>query len=84
MTMRNDAEERVLGQQQRHARLARAGRKRKPAPVRLIHQRGQVFAGQGQRRVRSLVARGDLVVGDDAVDQHVGDAVDGRHQNARA
>ena len=39
---RDDAEERVLGEQQRHARLARAGRERKAAPVRLIHQRGQV------------------------------------------
>ncbi len=56
--------------------------KRKAAPVRLVHQRRQIFAGDRQRGVRSLVARRNLVVGNHAVDQHVGDAVDRGHQDA--
>ena len=48
---------------------------------RLVHQRGQVFAGEGQRGVGTFVAGRDVVVGDDAVDQHIGDAVDGGDQH---
>ena len=78
---RHHAEQRILEQHQRDARLRRAGGKREAAPVRLVHQGGQVLADQRQRGVGALVAGRDVVLGDHAVDQHIGDAVDGRHQH---
>ena len=72
---RNDAEKRVLGQNEidlrdvGHRRIAQRD-------LDQVHRHREVLTGDGQRRLARLAGRLHLLAGDEAVHEHIRDAVE--------